>query len=119
LNGPRFRVIDYKSGNSPILSRALQVPVYALCAVERLKERDGKAWAVDTAAYVAFGQREPFSPVVSVEKTDTEKSLFEARNRVFAVIDNIEQGLFPPSPFKKSLCRSCAFTAVCRKDYVS
>lgn len=119
LNGSRLRVIDYKSGNPPILSRALQVPVYALCAAERLKERDGKAWAVDTAAYVAFGQREPFSPVVSVEKTDTEKSLFEARNRVFAVIDNIEQGVFPPSPFKKSLCRSCAFTAVCRKDYVS
>ncbi len=119
LNGSRFRIIDYKSGNSPILSRALQVPVYALCAVERLKKHDEKSWAVDTAAYVAFGQREPFSPVVSVEKPDTGKSLLEARNRVFTVIDNIEQGVFPPSPFKKSLCRSCAFTGVCRKDYVS
>ena len=119
LNGSRLRIIDYKSGNSPILSRALQVPVYALCAVERLKERDETSWAVDTAAYVAFGQPEPFSPVVSVEKTDTGKALLAARNRVFTVVDNIEQGVFPPSPFKKSLCRYCAFTEVCRKDYVS
>ena len=45
LAGRRLRVIDYKSGSAPNAKRALQVPIYALCAQERLTERDGAPWA--------------------------------------------------------------------------
>ena len=38
----RLRVVDYKSGSAPNPSRALQVAIYALCAQERLRERDGR-----------------------------------------------------------------------------
>ena len=54
LAGNRLRVIDYKSGYAPQPKRALQVPVYALCAQERLAEQRGGTWQVDEAAYVAF-----------------------------------------------------------------
>ena len=45
LAGNRLRVIDYKSGYAPQPKRALQVPVYALCAQERLAEQRGGALA--------------------------------------------------------------------------
>src|SRR5690606_22652525 len=64
LAGNRLRVIDYKSGLAPDPKRALQVPVYALCAQERLAVRDGTRWEVDEASYVAFSGRRPLVPVV-------------------------------------------------------
>jgi hypothetical protein len=53
-----LRVIDYKSGSGPNPRRALQVPIYALCAQERLAERDA-AMADRRAAYVAFSGKRP------------------------------------------------------------
>ena len=41
-----------------------------------------------------------------------------ARQRVFEALDGIERGVFPPKPYDPVICGWCAFTAVCRKDYV-
>src|SRR5438045_6859715 len=64
LEGGRLRVIDYKSGSAPNPRRALQVPIYALCAQERLNERDGAAWPIDEAAYVVFSGKRSLIPIV-------------------------------------------------------
>jgi RecB family exonuclease len=118
LDGRRLRVIDYKSGSAPNPRRALQVPIYALCAQEQLSGRDGAAWTVDEAAYVAFSGKRTLVPVVKSGSADADENLGEARARLFEVLDGIAAGQFPPRPHDEMLCRWCAFPSVCRKDYV-
>jgi RecB family exonuclease len=119
LPGRRLRVIDYKSGAVPAVTRALQAPVYALCAQERLTARDGKPWTIDEASYVALSGRRSIVPVVDARDSDAEKgrALADARARLLAVVDGISAGAFAPRPYDTMICRSCAFSAVCRKDY--
>jgi len=117
LDGRRLRVIDYKSGTGPNPRRALQVPVYALCAQERLSARDGVDWHVDEAAYVAFTGKRTLIPVVKAG-ADPAPPLADARARLFTVLDGIAAGAFPPRPHDEMICRYCAYPSVCRKDYV-
>ena len=118
LEGDRLRVIDYKSGYPLNPKRALQAPIYALCAQERLAERDGRAWRIDEAAYVAFAGKRPLVPVVRPGASDAEDVLAKARTRVLDVVDGIGRGEFPPRPYDLRICSHCAYPSVCRKDYV-
>jgi RecB family exonuclease len=118
LEGRRLRVIDYKSGSAPNPKRALQVAVYALCALERLEMRDGVAWSVDEAAYVAFSGRRTLVPVVKAGGGDPAAVLAAARQRLFDTLDGVDRGEFPPRPHDPMICGYCAYSSVCRKDYV-
>jgi RecB family exonuclease/inactivated superfamily I helicase len=118
LAGRRLRVIDYKSGSAPNVKRALQVPIYALCAQEQLIERDLAPWAVDEAAYVAFSGTRSLATVVKPGAADGEETLAEARERLFDLVAGIGRGEFPPRPHDPMICRYCAYASVCRKDYV-
>ena len=118
LQGNRLRVIDYKSGYPPNVKRALQVAVYALCAQERLAERDGRPWALDEAAYVAFSGKRALVPVVKAGAKDVDETLAAARQRLIALVDDIGSGVFPPRPHEPMMCTYCAYPSVCRKDYV-
>ena len=115
LDGGRLRIVDYKTGSAPERTRALQVPVYALCAQERLASRDGHAWMVDEAVYVSFAGKKA---IVSVAEGDDLKLLSTARERVFELVDQINAGVFPPRPNDPIMCGYCAYSSVCRKDYV-
>jgi RecB family exonuclease len=115
LDGNRLRVIDYKTGSAPERSRALQVPVYALCAQERLGERDGERWAVDEALYISFAGKRS---AVRVANAGDLEMLETARDKVFGLIDQITAGEFPPRPHDSMMCTYCAYPSVCRKDYV-
>jgi RecB family exonuclease len=119
LPGRRLRVIDYKSGAVPSASRALQAPVYALCAQERLGARDGAPWTIEEASYVSLGGRRAVTSVVAPDDTPAEASacLEDSRARLFALRSALERGIFPPRPYDTIICRSCAFSSVCRKDY--
>ena len=117
LSGRRLRVIDYKTGYPPQPKRALQVPVYALCAQERLAERGQGEWRVDEAAYVAFSGKRPFVSVIST-RNDQDAVLADARARLLDVVDGIERGEFPVRPYETRMCSYCAYPSVCRKDYV-
>jgi RecB family exonuclease len=117
LEGRRLRVIDYKSGYAPNVRRALQVPIYALSAMERLGARDHAAWSVDEGAYVAFTGRRALVPVMKAG-ADPTSALEGARTRLFEAIDAIERGEFPPRPYDPMICTYCAYASVCRKDYV-
>jgi RecB family exonuclease len=118
LDGNRLRVIDYKSGSAPQPKRALQAPIYALCAQERLAERDGRPWEIDEASYVAFGGKRPLVRVIKPEGGDAAAVLAAARNRVVEIVAAIERGEFPPRPYELRICSYCAYPSVCRKDYV-
>jgi RecB family exonuclease len=119
LPGRRLRVIDYKSGREPDVKRALQVPVYAMCAQESLRARDGQAWTVHEAAYVALGgAKRTLVPVVGAGDDDAAETLTEARSRLHAVLDGIARGEFPAKPYEERWCRYCAYSSICRKDYI-
>ena len=118
LEGDRLRVIDYKSGYPPNPKRALQAPIYALCAQERLAERDGRPWHIDEAAYVAFAGKRSLVPVVRPGASDRDDVLTNARTRAIDVVDGVGRGEFPPRPYDPRICSYCAYPSVCRKDYV-
>jgi len=125
LDGNRLRVIDYKTGSAPNPRRALQVPIYALSALERYSSSNGGRWTIEEAAYIAFSGKRSYVPVIKPPRRGSEQGadsadevLDAARERLFAAVDGIERGEFPPRPHDPVICTWCAFAAVCRKDYV-
>jgi ATP-dependent helicase/nuclease subunit B len=118
LSDNRLRVVDYKSGSAPNPSEKLQVAIYALCAQERLRERDGGEWPVAEAIYLAFGGKRAQSVVVKPGDANGSRNLESARTRLLHIVDRIGEGEFPPQPTDEILCDFCAYSPVCRKDYV-
>jgi len=115
LDDGTFRLIDYKLGWPPDRRRALQLPIYALCAEQRLETHRGRPWVLGEAVYLAFkGPRR----VVPLFSTDRSKVLDEAQQRLADTVDAIGRGEFPPRPDDVYRCETCRFAAVCRKDYV-
>jgi RecB family exonuclease len=117
LDGNRLRVIDYKSGYAPQPKRALQAPIYALCAQERLAGRDGRPWQIDEASYVALAGKRPLVRIVR-PGAEASQVLEAARTRVVDIVGAIARGEFPPRPYELRICGYCAYPSVCRKDYV-
>jgi len=112
-----LRVIDYKTGRAPQAGRALQLPVYAACAERQLAGYLGRAWRVGRAGYVALGEPRTFVPVITGVEA-RERALRDGVTRFVRAVEAIAAGRFPPRPAELRLCASCAFAAVCRKDYV-
>lgn len=119
MPGRQLRVVDYKSGAVPEVSRALQVPIYALCAQEQLSARDGAPWTIAEAEYVSLAGRRSSVPVVQAgdSAADRDGALQAARERLDAVLAGMRDGDCAPRPYDPMICRSCAFSTVCRKDY--
>jgi RecB family exonuclease len=116
LEDGTFRLIDYKLGWPPNRTRALQLPIYGLCAEQQLSSRSGRPWRLREAAYLAF--KGPKRVVPLFGPGDRDRVLRESQQRLVDAIDAIERGEFPPHPQDVYRCETCAFTAVCRKDYV-
>jgi RecB family exonuclease len=117
LDDGTFRVIDYKLGWPPNKARALQLPIYALCARQKLAARDGRQWALGEAVYLAFKGPRRVVPLFA-DPRDRDEALAKAQQRLADTIDAIERGEFPPAPDDVFRCETCSFAAVCRKDYV-
>jgi RecB family exonuclease len=112
-----FRLIDYKLGWPPQRARALQLPIYSLCAEQKLAGRHGRQWILGEAAYLAFkGPRRVVPLFTSAGERAT--ALADAQHRLVDTIGAIERGEFPPTPDDVYRCETCSFAAVCRKDYV-
>lgn len=112
-----FRLIDYKLGWPPNVSKALQLPIYAICAEQRLAGRHGRTWTLGEAVYLAFKGPKRVVPLFSSPGA-LDEVLQRAQQRLVDAIDAIDRGDFPPSPEDVFRCETCAFTSVCRKDYV-
>jgi RecB family exonuclease len=116
LPGRRLRVFDYKSGAAPDPKRALQVPIYALCAQERFDRNGGSSWTVDEASYVVLAGDRVVVPVVKAG-VDGRETLDGARSRLCQLIDGIGRGEFPPRPHDPAMCGVCAYSTVCREEH--
>jgi RecB family exonuclease len=112
-----LRIVDYKLGRAPRPSRALQLPIYGICAAQSLEGHQGRTWRVGEAGYVAFGERDVFRPLGG-GSGGVARALAEGQERLLNAVDGIERGEFPPRPDEPFLCTYCAYAAVCRKDYV-
>jgi RecB family exonuclease len=111
-----FRLIDYKLGWPP-KSRALQLPIYALCAEQQLLASRAQSWTLGEALYLAFKGPKRVTPLfTSVD--DRDEVLGRAQQRLAYTIDAIDAGEFPPRPDDVYRCETCNFASVCRKDYV-
>jgi RecB family exonuclease len=117
LTDGTFRLIDYKLGWPPSRARALQLPVYGLCAEQQLAGRGGKAWKLREAVYLAFKGPRRVVPLFTTP-SDRDEVLSAAQVRLTAAIDAIGRGEYPPTPDDVFRCETCDFAAVCRKDYV-
>jgi RecB family exonuclease len=112
-----FRVIDYKLGWPPNRARALQLPIYGLCAEQSLKGHLGRQWTLGEAAYLAFkGPKRVVGLFTSAD--ERARVLTDAQQRFADTIDAINAGRFPPTPDDVYRCETCTYAAVCRKDYV-
>ncbi|HSC25993.1 MAG TPA: PD-(D/E)XK nuclease family protein [Vicinamibacterales bacterium] len=111
-----IRVIDYKLGRAPKPSRALQLPVYGLCAAQHLEGRHGRQFPVSRAGYVAFREKNAFVPLGG--STSLEEALDEGQQRLLRTVSAVERGEFPPQPDEPFICTRCGYAPVCRKDYV-
>lgn len=109
-----FRVLDYKASRPGSM---LQIALYATCVRQKLRGYRGRDWALAEAAYIAFRGDKTVVPLTT-RPADNDQALADAELEVIAIADAIARGEFPPRPRTRSLCQSCAFAAVCRKDYV-
>jgi ATP-dependent helicase/nuclease subunit B len=116
LSDGTFRLIDYKLGWPPDRNRALQLPIYALCAEQQLDVL-GRKWTLGEAVYLAFKGPKRVVPLFSTDAARAE-TIASAQQRLADTLDAIERGEFPPSPQDVFRCETCSFAAVCRKDYV-
>jgi len=117
LHDGTLRIIDYKLGRAPNRDRSLQLPVYGACAEQALKGRHNRDWTVSRAGYVAFREKQAFSSLGKSED-DIAAALADGQARLVAAVESIERGEFPVRPDEPYLCNWCAYSTVCRKDYV-
>jgi RecB family exonuclease len=128
-----FRLIDYKLSSAPSKSRALQLPIYGLCAEQRLQNhhpstgsgqapsagsgQGPRSWTLGEAAYISFRGAKRVTPLFT-KRSDRDSVLGSAQERLIDAVEGIERGDFPPTPEDVFLCGFCSYGAVCRKDYV-
>jgi RecB family exonuclease len=116
LQDGTLRVIDYKLGRAPKSARALQLPVYGVCAEQHLEGRHGRSWTVSRAGYVAFKEKNSFVSLGA--SSSLQEAMEEGQERLLAAVAGVERGEFPPRPEEPFLCGRCGYSGVCRKDYV-
>jgi RecB family exonuclease len=116
LENGTLRVIDYKLGRAPKAARALQLPIYSVCASQQLSGRDGRSWMLGQAGYVAFREKNAF--VALGGSSSLQNAIAEGQERLLQAVGGIERGEFPPDPDEPFLCTRCGYAGVCRKDYV-
>ncbi len=110
-----FRIVDYKTDRAPRRDRALQLPVYARCAEQRLDGHRERTWRPGDAAYVAFGEPRLHVPLA---RGDLDRALSEGEARAVGALELIGRGAYPARPAERQLCSHCPYPTVCRKDYV-
>jgi RecB family exonuclease len=116
LSDGTLRLVDYKLGKAPKPARSLQLPVYGVCAEQHLEGRHGRGWTLGRAGYVAFREKNAFSPLGA--SSSLRQAVEEGQARFLGALDAIEAGVFPVKPDEPFLCTRCGYVSVCRKDYV-
>ncbi len=117
LAGGTFRLIDYKLGWPPDRRKALQLPIYGMCAEQHLNNGAGRRWMLGEAVYLAFKGPRRVVPLFQ-EPGEAARVMTDAQQRLADTLDAIAEGRFPPTPDDVFRCETCSYASVCRKDYV-
>ena len=117
LDDGTLRVVDYKLGRAPKPARALQLPVYGVCASQQLEARRGRAWPLSRAGYLAFKEKNAFVSLGG-NSGQIAPAVADGQHRMVAAVAAIERGEFPVDPDEPYFCTRCGYAGVCRKDYV-
>ncbi len=117
LDDGTIRVVDYKLGHAPRAARALQLPVYGVCASQQLEGRHGRSWPVSRAGYIAFRDRNAFTSIGSTP-AQVQQALSDGQAKMVSTVGRISRGEFPVDPDEPFFCTRCGYAGVCRKDYV-
>ena len=66
--------------------------------------------------YLSLAGRRAEVPVVSAhdDPAAAGAALSAARERLLQVLSGMEAGACPPAPYDSAICRTCAYSAVCR-----
>ena len=112
-----LRIIDYKLGRAPKAARALQLPIYGVCAQQQIERERGLRLPIARAGYVAFKEKNAFIELGG-RSGSIDGALREGQQRFLDAIARIESGEYPPAPDEPWTCTRCGFPHVCRKDYV-
>jgi RecB family exonuclease len=112
-----LRLVDYKLGRAPKTQRAIQLPVYGVAAEQDLRGRLGRDWEFRAAGYLAFGERQTFVPLATLQRPFAE-AVADGIGRFLTATEGVERGEFPVRPDQPFLCTFCPYPSVCRKDYV-
>jgi ATP-dependent helicase/DNAse subunit B len=112
-DGPRFRVIDYKSGSVPAVSEVrqgvmLQLPLYAM-AVQRLLYTEEQAGLFDLGYWSL--RSEGFRSIAFSSWDQDQVALVE---HVLAVADRLRRGEFVVQSRKDGCESYCEYRGVCR-----
>ena len=86
LEDGTLRLVDYKLSSAPSKSRALQLPIYGLCAEQRLKLHGGREWTLGEAAYIAFRGAKRVTPLFTA-RSDRAQVLADAQQKLLAAVD--------------------------------
>lgn len=117
LAGGGFRVIDYKSRLVPDPKRSVQLQVYTSAIAQQL-DRGGNARQPAEAFYLSLEGDAPVRGLRPAKGQSLDDVLAEAEQRMVEALDDIGAGHFPARPSPLSLCASCPFDTVCRKQFV-
>ena len=109
-----FDVVDYKAGRVPPADRALRLAAHARWAERRLAGYRGRQWRVRDAAYVALNDPRLRVPLGGAS---VDAALAQGETQAAAVLEQIGRGAYPVRPAGRHLCATCAYSAVCRKEY--
>lgn len=117
LSDHSFRVIDYKSKLVPDPRRSVQLQVYT-SAIAQQFERAGDPRRPADAFYLSLEGEAPVKSLRPAKGQTLDAVLGEAEERMVQALDDIGAGHFPARPTPLSLCGSCPFDSVCRKQFV-
>lgn len=117
LQGGGFRVIDYKSKLVPDPKRSVQLQVYTSAIAQQL-DRAGDSRQPVEAFYLSLEGEAPLRSLRPAKGQTLDDVLGEAEQRMVQALDDIGAGHFPARPSPLSLCASCPFETVCRKQFV-
>ena len=104
-----FRLIDYKLGWPPDRARALQLPIYSLCAEQQLAGHRGRSWTLGEAVYLAFKGPRRVVPLFSSPADRDEGARRGAAAARRHASTRSTRGEFPPTPDDVYRCETCSF----------
>ena len=95
LEDGTLRVVDYKLGRAPKPARALQLPVYGVCASQQLEGRHGRSWPLVARRLRRVPREERLRVARRHVRRRPPQALEDGQRRMVAAVAGDRAGTFP------------------------